>query len=170
MDCLEAIHARRSIRRYQKEDIPKEDLFKILEAARCAPSAANRQPWHFVVVINPEVKLALARACNGQVWMADAGAIICGLGSPEISEKWYAVDVAIAMQSLILAATALGYGTCWIGAFDEDAVREVLQIPSNWRVVALTPVGVPAESPAQRPRKAFPEVFSIDGFGNPLNW
>lgn len=166
---LDIFFQRRSIRKYEKGEIPWEHLAKILEAARSAPSAANRQPWHFVVVRDPDRKLALSRACHGQTWMADADCIICGIGLPEVSEKWYMVDVAIAMQNLVLAATALGYGTCWIGAFDEDAVKEVLEIPANLKVVALTPLGIPAEKPAQRPRKPFHEVFSLDKFGNPLH-
>ncbi|MBC7328162.1 nitroreductase family protein [bacterium] len=166
---LDIFFKRRSIRKYQKGEIPWEHLAQILEATRSAPSAANRQPWHFVVVRDPDRKLALSRACHGQTWMADADCIICGIGMPSVSEKWYAVDVAIAMQTLVLAATALGYGTCWIGAFDEDAVKEVLEIPAEHRVIALTPLGIPAEQPAQRPRKPFTEVFSLDKFGNPLH-
>lgn len=168
-DILDVFFQRRSIRKYEKKEIPWEHLVKILEAARSAPSAANRQPWHFVVVRDPDRKLALSRACHGQTWMADADFIICGIGLPEVSNKWYAVDVAIAMQTLVLAAAALGYGTCWVGAFDEDAVKEVLEIPHDLKVIALTPLGVPAEKPAQRPRKPFPEVFSLDKFGNPLH-
>ncbi|MGB9607296.1 MAG: nitroreductase family protein [bacterium] len=168
MNNLEVFFQRRSIRKYEKKEIPWEHLAKILEVARSAPSAANRQPWHFVVVRDPDRKLALSRACHGQIWMADADCIICGIGFPEVS-KWYMVDVAIALQTLVLAATALGYGTCWIGAFDEDAVKEVLEIPHNLKVVALTPLGIPAEKPAQRPRKPFSEVFSLDKFGNPLH-
>lgn len=166
---LDFFFQRRSIRKYEKGEIPWEHLAKILEAARSAPSAANRQPWHLVVVRDPARKLALSRACNGQTWMADADCIICGVGSPEASERWYAVDVAIAMQTLVLAATALGYGTCWVGAFDEDAVKEVLEIPDNLKVIALTPLGIPAEKPAQRPRKPFSELFYLDKFGNPLH-
>lgn len=166
---LDIFFQRRSIRKYEKGEIPAEHLAKILEAGRSAPSAANRQPWHFVVVRDPDRKLALSRACHGQTWMADAYCIICGIGLPEVSDKWYAVDVAIAMQTLVLAATALGYGTCWVGAFDEDAVKEILEIPHDLKVIALIPLGIPAEKPAQRPRKPFSEVFSLDKFGNPLH-
>ncbi len=90
--------------------------------------------------------------------MADAGAIIVACGHPEVSERWYAIDTAIAMEHLILAAHELGLGTCWIGAFNESRIKQLLGIPSNVRVVALTPVGYPDESPPPRPRKTLDEV------------
>lgn len=165
-DAISAIMDRRSIRRYKRLPIPEEDLRKILEAGRRAPSAGNRQPWHFVVVTSPDVKEAVSEACSGQRWMADAGAIICGIGDPQA--PWHPVDVAIAMQNMVIAATALGYGTCWIGAFNEGKVKEVLGIPEDKKVIALTPVGVPDESPGPRPRKPWEEVFSRDRFGHPM--
>ena len=119
MDTITAIMQRRSVRRYAAKGIPDDHLKAILEAGRQAPSAANRQPWHFVVVRDEERKRKLAAACSGQDWLADADVIVAGLGKPEVNEKWYPVDVAIAMENMILAATALGYGTCWIGAFEE---------------------------------------------------
>jgi len=165
MDALEAIKQRRSVRKYDRKPVPERDLLAILEAGRQAPSAANRQPWHFVVVKDEEVKRKLAAACSGQAWMADAGVIVAGLGKPSINEKWYPVDVAIAMQNMILAATALGYGTCWIGAFEHDRVRDLLQAPEDMRVVALTPIGVPADSPDARPRQPLAEFASLDRTG-----
>lgn len=170
MEAIEAILKRRSVRRYKPDPIPEEHLRRILECGRQSPSAGNRQPWHFVVTKDPELKGQLARACNGQTWMADAYIILTGVGLPEVSRGstgrlWYQVDVAIAMQDMILAATALGYGTCWIGAFDEEEVKRVLEIPEELAVVALTPIGVPAESPSPRPRKAPEEVFSEEKFG-----
>ncbi len=168
MDTLEAIMSRRSIRRYREGRIPDEDLRKILEAGRQAPSAGNRQPWHFVVIRDPEVKRQVAAACSNQMWMASADVIVAGVGLPEVSEKWYAVDVTIALQNMILAATSLGYGTCWIGAFDEGKVKEILGVPPEARVVALTPIGIPDESPAARPRKDFSQIFSRDRYGQPL--
>ena len=168
MDTLVAISARRSIRRYKPERVMDDDLKKILEAGRQAPSAGNRQPWHFIVVRDPETKRKVAEACSNQTWMALADVIVAGVGLPEVSEKWYAVDTAIALQNMILAATSLGYGTCWIGAFDEAKVKEILGVPENARVIALTPIGVPAEEPPPRPRKEPREVFSLDRFGNPL--
>jgi nitroreductase len=165
MDTLEAILARRSVRKYSPEPIPATDLARILEAGRQAPSAANRQPWHFVVVTDAGQRQRVAEACNGQTWMAGAGAILCGCGLPAVSEKWCPVDVAIALENMVLAATTLGYGTCWIGAFDAEAVKAALGIPEEVSVIALTPVGVPAESPDARPRKPTSEVFSRERYG-----
>ncbi|HHV61406.1 MAG TPA: nitroreductase [Firmicutes bacterium] len=165
MDTYYAALTRRSVRRYLRDDIPDEDLTKILEAGRTAPSAANRQPWRFVVVRDPKIREKVAAACNGQTWMADAAVILAGIGVPGESQKWYAVDVTIAMQTMILVASSLGYGTCWIGAFDEDKVKEVLGIPKEMRVIALTPIGKPSETPQARPRKDRSAVFFLDEFG-----
>jgi len=166
----EVILRRHSVRSYLPEPIDDAVLAQILEAGRQAPSAANRQPWRFVVVRDPERKKALAQACNGQMWLADAGAVVVGLGLPSVSERWYRVDVAIAMQNMIIAATAHGLGTCWIGAFDEAKVKDVIEAPEETRAVAITPIGVPkGDWPAGRPRKAFSEVYAADTYGQPLH-
>jgi nitroreductase len=165
METIAAIMQRRSIRSYLARAIPEEDLNTILEAGRQAPSAANRQPWHFVVVREEGQKKRLAEACSGQSWMAEADAIIAGLGKPAVNEKWYPVDVAIALENMIVAATALGYGTCWVGAFDEGMVKSVLGVPDDVRVVALTPVGAPADKPDRRPRMPLAEFASLNRYG-----
>ena len=168
MDTLQSIFERRSIRKFKPEGIPEEELKQILEATRQAPSAANRQPWHFVVVGDPEQKRRVAEACNGQMWMADAAYIIVACGLPEVSEKWYRVDVAIALENMVLAAKALGYGTCWIGAFRPDDVKAVCALPANVEVVACTPLGVPDIAPEARQRKPWSEVFSADRYGQSM--
>jgi nitroreductase len=167
-DTIEVIMKRRSVRKYEPKPLPESDLRTILEAGRQAPSAANRQPWHFVVVRDPEQKRLLAEACSGQSWLADADAIIAGVGKPSVNEKWYPVDVAIAMENMILAAAALGYGTCWIGAFDPEKVANVLRVPEDCKVVALTPLGVPADKPEARPRQPMEEFCSLDRYGEPM--
>jgi nitroreductase len=169
VNTLQTIFERRSIRRYTGEGIPEDDLRQILEAGRQAPSAANRQPWHFVVVSQPEQKRRVAQACNGQMWLADAAFILVGVGMPEVSGKWYRVDVAIAMENMVLAARSLGYGTCWIGAFNPEQVKEACQLPAEADVVACSPLGVPDISPAARDRKDWDEVFSADKYGRPLS-
>jgi nitroreductase len=168
MDTLQTILERRSIRQYKPQPIPAEHLKQILEAGRQAPSAANRQPWHFVVVGDPEQRQRVAQACNGQMWMADAAYILVALGLPKVSGKWYRVDVAIALENMVLAARSLGYGTCWVGAFDPEKVKAVCQIPVEAEVVACTPLGVPDAAPAARERKALGQVFSADRYGEPL--
>ncbi len=168
MDTLSTILQRRSIRKYQPTPIPPADLKQILDACRQAPSAANRQPWHFVIVSDPETRSRLAQACRGQMWMADAACIVVAIGLPEVSEKWYKVDVAIAMEHLVLAARSLGYGTCWIGAFTPEEVKAVCGLPATAEVVACCPLGAPDVSPEARPRKEWDEVFSSNAFGEPL--
>jgi len=163
---LEVVRKRRSIRRYRTEPVASEDLKKMLEAARLAPSAGNRQPWYFIVVRDAEIKRKLAEAAAHQMFIADADVIVVGVSDPRRSPRWHDRDLMIAMEHLILEATELGYGTCWIGAFNEDRVKEILEIPEEYRVVALTPVGVPDESPPPRPRRSLEEIVFQDKWGS----
>jgi len=159
VDFFEVVRNRRSIRKYRKEPIQDERLAMIFEAARIAPSAANRQPWRFVVVQDTDRKKALARAANNQMFLSEAAAIVAAVADPEVSSRWHEKDAMIAVEHMVLAATALGYGTCWIGAFEEDSVKRLLKIPERIRVVALLPIGVPNEAPASKPRKELHEIF-----------
>ncbi len=168
METLTTILERRSVRTYKKESIPDADLKQILESGHQAPSAANRQPWHFVIVGDPEQKARVAQACNNQMWMADAAYIIVAVGRPAVTEKWYKVDVAIALENMVLAAASLGYGTCWVGAFNDEDVRAVCGIPADLTVVACSPLGVPEVHPPARQRKQWDEIFSRDRLGQPL--
>jgi len=168
MDVFEAIRTRRSIRRYEKKPVEKEKLLKILEAARLAPSAVNFQPWSFIVVTDPKVKENLKAAYN-QDWFISAPVIIVACAFPERAwvrrdgEEYWKVDVAIAMQTLILAAWNEGLGTCWIGAFREEETKKALGIPPNVRVIAMTPLGYPAEQkgPVSN-RKPLEEITHYD--------
>jgi len=168
MDVFEAIKTRRSIREYQEKPVEQEKLSKVLEAARLSPSAANKQPWKFIVVTDPKVKESLRSAYNKD-WLISAPVIIVGCALPKEAwvrsdgEEYWKVDLAIAMQSLILEAWEQGLGTCWIGAFREDGVKKALGIPDDVRVVALTPLGYPAEEkePVVR-RKPLEEIVSYD--------
>ncbi len=168
MDTLQTILERRSVREYEDSSIPAGHLRQILEAGRQAPSAANRQPWHFVVVGDPAQKRRVAEACNGQMWMAKASHILVAVGLPQVSAKWYRVDVAIALENMVVAARSLGYGTCWIGAFDPERVKAVCGLPAEVEVIACTPLGLPKAWPAPRVRKEWGEVFSGDRYGQPL--
>lgn len=169
MDTLEAILSRRSIRTYKPDPVPPAHLQQILEAARQSPSASNRQPWHFVVIGDQDQKERVAHLCGEQMWMAGAAYIIVAVGLPTASAKWYRVDVAIALQTLVLAANSLGYGTCWIGDYRPAEIRDLLHLPAEMEVVACTPLGVPAVSPVARPRKEWDQVFSADEYGRPLS-
>jgi len=166
MDVFDAIRTRRSIRKYLNKPIEQEKLSKILEAARLSPSAANRQPWKFIVVTDPKVKEEL-RAAYDRDWFVSAPVIIVACALPgeawvrSDGEEYWKVDLAIAMQDLILEAWEQGLGTCWIGAFREEEVKRILGIPDEVRVVALTPLGYPAEEKGPvTQRKPLKEIIS----------
>ncbi len=165
-EMLRTVLARRSVRKYTPEPLPADDLRWILEAARRAPSGANRQLWRMVVVRDADLRRQTAEACNGQVWMAEAPVILCMVVAPGQSK----VNGAIALDHAILAATSLGYGTCWIGAYDAARVKQVLEIPEDHDIVCLTPVGVPAEHPGPRPRKPPAELFGDGHFDTALDY
>jgi nitroreductase len=158
VDFYEVLKTRRSIRSYRRDPVPEDKLQRILEAARGAPSAANRQPVFFYVVRDEQLRKGMLQV-YAQQWFADAPVIICACHRP--SEAWcrrdgksYAdVDLTIAMDHLILAAAAEGLGTCWIGAFKPQALRELLGLPPDLEPVALTPLGYPAQQPSPTPRK-----------------
>lgn len=166
MDVMEAIRTRRSIRAYKPDPVPDDALMTVLEAARLAPSAGNRQPWLFVVVREQAVKERL-REAYGAEWFHTAPVIICACGSPDCAWTrsdgmcYCAIDVTIAMDHLILAAWEQGLGTCWIGAFDPEKVKEALELPEGYEPIAMTPLGYPAESPAARPRKPLEEIVKF---------
>ncbi len=155
MDVLEAIKRRGSVRAYTGNAIEQEDLDKMLEAARQAPSAKNLQPWKFVVVIDPRLLPKLVPACHNQAFVKDAGAFIIGLVD---DEKWAKTDIAIALDHLSLEAVELGYGTCWIGSFDENALKEMVEIPENYDVEICMTVGVPDEKPRSPTKKNLDEL------------
>ena len=163
MEFYEVVRSRRSIRSYGPDAVEDQKLERILEAARLAPSAANRQPLVFYVIRDPRLRGDLRRA-YGQQWFTSAPVIVCVCCRPD--EAWrrgdgknYAdVDAAIAMEHLVLAAAAEGLGTCWIGAFKPQPLREILGIPDELEPVALTPLGYPAERPSATPRKSLDEL------------
>ncbi len=168
MSVMEVIRKRRSIRKYKPSEIPREHLLEILEAGRLAPSAGNRQPWRFIVVRGAEQRRKIAEAARGQMFIADASAVVIALADPEASPRWCDRDVMIAVENMVLAAAELGYGSCYIGAFEEEKVKSLLKIPEGLRVVVLLPLGVPDEAPPQRPRKGFNEIFYGEEYGRPL--
>lgn len=168
MNVHEAIHRRRSIRRFEPgREVPPELVEKLLTAATLAPSAGNAQPWRFIVVLSPGLKGELARAALGQAFIAQAPVVLVVCADLERARRAYGErgeslyclqDTAAATQNILLTATELGLGTCWVGAFDEGEVARLLGLPSSLRPVALIPVGYPAEEPPPRPRRPLPEV------------
>ena len=165
MSSIDFILTRRSIRRYDKKPIPKDILNQIFEAGRNAPSAANRQPIHFIIVNDEEAKKELSKGMfNRHIKGSPAVIVGCADVKSTLTGKWAIVDTAIAMQNMVIAAWALGVGSCWIGDFREEKVKELLKIPDKWKVVALVTLGYPAEQPKQRKKKPVEELFSINSF------
>ena len=172
MDVSEALKMRRSVRSYEETPVPKEALERILEAGRIAPSASNRQPWHFIVVTDSEKRKVISKGPYAK-FVTESPVVIVGLGDTKASPKWYIVDVSIALENMVLAATAEGLGTCWIGGFIEYEVRQLLGIPENFKIVSLLSVGYPRETPdvgggllrLVRPRKSLQEITSSEKYG-----
>jgi nitroreductase len=164
MDLMQAIRARRSIRNFLDKYVEEELLLAVLEAGRLAPSARNMQDWRFIVVRDAATRSLLAKAARDQQFVGQAPVVIAACGTSDLvmtcGQPAYAIDVAIALDHMTLAAAARGLGTCWIGAFYEDKVKEILGVPPEIRVVALLPLGYPAEEPEPRPRKSLDEIMA----------
>jgi len=169
MDVHTAIKTRRSVRAYKPDPVPDESLKRILEAARLAPSAANRQQWKFVVVRDPERRKQLSRAAHNQGFVGEAPVVITAVAlDPErvmsCEVPAYAVDLAIAVDHITLAAVEEGLGTCWIGAFSQEDVKRLLNIPPRYKVVALSPLGFPADQPRAKSRKELEDIVCYETF------
>jgi len=169
MEVKEAIQTRRSVRAYQDKEIPEEKIKKVFEAAQSAPSANNRQPWKFIVVKDPQSREKLARAAANQSFVGEAPVIIVAVAlQPEYVMRCgvpsYPVDLAIAVDHMTLSAVDEGLGTCWIGAFYQDEVRKILNIPEKYKVVALLPLGFPADKPGSKFRKPLEEMVCYESF------
>ena len=150
MDVHEAVRTRKSVRSYLAKPVEEDKLLRVLEAARLAPSARNRQEWRFVVVTGEATRRRLADAAAGQAFVAEAPVVIVGCAETDhhvmrCGHKCFPIDLAIAMDHLSLAAVAEGLGTCWIGAFSAEAVRSVLGIPAEIEIVELMPLGYPSD-------------------------
>lgn len=168
MDVFKAIKTRQSTRSYKITPVPEEKLKKVLEAARLAPSAHNTQDWKFIIVKDSNQKEKLAEAA-GKSFVAEAPVIIVavGLDPKNILSSGvpaYAVNLAIAVEHIVLQAVEEGLGTCWIGAFNQEKVKKVLDIPATCKVVALLPIGFPADKLREKVRKNLEEIVSYENF------
>jgi nitroreductase len=146
MDALEAIRKRRSIRRFKNDAIPKGDLEAIVDAGRLAATGSNRQPWEFIVVTD---RTTIAQFAVAAAWIEQAGAVIVVVMDP--TSRWWVEDGAAAIENMLLACTALGYGSCWVegdALLREAQFKALLGVPDDKRVMALIPVGIAAETPA----------------------
>lgn len=170
MDVHDAIKRRKSVREYDDRPVPEDVLERVLEAGRLAPSAMNYQPWHFVVVRDPEKRRALSEGRYAK-FLAQSPVVIVGLGDKARSPEWHVVDTTIALQQMVLAATAEGLGTCWIGSFYEDRVRTTLDVPERFAIVAMLALGYPkgghdirTEPVSVKKRKALKQIVSYDKY------
>lgn len=169
MDVFEAIEARYSVRSYQGRQVEEQKLNGVLQAARLAPSASNRQEWRFIVVRDEEKRQQLMEAARGQKYVGQAPVVIAACAKADehmmpCGQPSYPIDVAIALEHIALQAVEEGLGTCWIGAFDEKKVKSILGIPTSdqVRVVQLMPLGYPADSPGSKSRLPIDEIVMYD--------
>ena len=175
LTVFDVIQQRGSIRKYKDTPLPDSDLQTILKAAQLAQSAANRQPWEFIVVTD---KAQLEKLVDTGHWpgrppqssMITAPTVIICLANPELSRpvgpfNGFLVDLAIAIENMALTAWEMGIGSCWIGAFQEDKVKTILNVPENLRVVSLLTLGYADEQPRPKNRKELSEIIHYQQYG-----
>lgn len=161
MDAIEAIRKRRSVRDFTGETIPREDLETIVDAGRLAATGSNRQPWDFIVVTEREMIEKLKVASK---WMEKAGAIIAVVLDP--SSRWWIEDGAAAIENMLIASTALGYGSCWLEGYTlprEEEFKQLLKVPAEKRLLTLVPIGIPTEWPTIE-KKSLEEVLHWEAY------
>lgn len=169
MDFFELISKRYSVRAYQNVPIEQEKLDQVLEAARLAPTADNRQPFQLIVIHTVGRESELRQIYNRD-WFVQAPLIICACGIPKFSwvrrdhRRYLDVDVAIIMDHLILAATSLGLGTCWIAAFNAAKAKEILGLPDGIEPLIFTPLGYPADHLEKKVRKSITELVRYESW------
>lgn len=163
---FDLVAQRYSVRTFSQEPVEKDKILQILEAARLAPSAVNYQPWRFIVATDEDLKAEICQAYRGE-WLRNAPVIIVACADHEQSWKrrdgkdHCDVDIAIAVDHLILTATELGLGTCWVCAFDAERLHAILDLPEHVEPIVLIPLGYPGEGPIpMKKRKALEEIVS----------
>lgn len=165
MDLFEVIKKRRSVRLFQDKPVPMEDLVKIVDAGRLAPSGSNLQRREFIIITDKSILTRL----NDVQPVFDTGAAIAVI----VDRTKYAVeDASAAVENILLAATALGYGCCWVEGTlipNENWVKELLGIPKNKKLFALIPIGIPLTSGEQAPKKPLDEVAYLNRYGEKLS-
>jgi len=169
MSILGIIKNRRSVRKFQKKEIPEEIVEKLIEALIWAPSAGNLQSRKFNFVFNEKIKKDLVKAALGQDFISQAPLVVVGCTDDKIAFRYgergkdlYSIcDVSASIQNMMLLATELGLGTVWIGAFDKKEVEKILNLPENLKPIAIVPIGYPAEEPSVPPRVSKSEAIKI---------
>jgi nitroreductase len=166
---INSIRDRFSVRRFLDKPVEKEKLDQILEAARLSPSARNIQPYHFVVVDDPDKRSKLTEICMGQKFISEApvSIVVCASNTDYVmtcGQPAYTVDAAIAAEHINLQAVELGLGTCWIGSFDHDKLAELINLPEAFKIITLLPIGYPATKKGKRNLKSIDELVSYNSF------
>ncbi|HLC61582.1 MAG TPA: nitroreductase family protein [Candidatus Nanoarchaeia archaeon] len=161
MDVFDCIRTRRSVRKYKDKQVPWDNIVEILQAAKFAPFAGNVFNCKFVVIKNEDKRKAIAETCAQQYWMQDAPIHIVVVGEPEKSERYYGArggrlytvqGAAAAMQNMLLTAHSLGLGACWVGAFDEEEIRRLCNLPEHVNVQGILTIGYADEVPEMPPK------------------
>jgi nitroreductase len=174
---LDKVLSRRSVRQYEAKDIPDNVLKSILEAGRQAPSAMNLQPWHFIVVTDPQLKQQLADGRYNKFIPDCPVTIVACANTKAVDHRptmkvayeqraLAIIDVSIALQNMVIAAWAQGVGSCWIGDFRESHVKSTFQIPDQWRVVALLTLGYPVNPPQSKTKKFLDDIITYNIFSS----
>ncbi|MFC2067831.1 nitroreductase family protein [Chloroflexota bacterium] len=163
MNCVERVLTRRSVRKFKKESIPDIILQNILEVGRLAPTATNIQTWHFVIARDQKAKEAFSFGGFNK-WTSDAAFIVLGLYkiSEVVIEKLSLLDVTIALQNMVVAAWVQGVGSCWMAAFDDNKLRDTLNLPADSRIVGAVACGIPDENPVKPTKKLLSEIVHFD--------
>ena len=163
MDVKDAIANRLSIRRYAQASIPPDHMETLFKSLQLAASGNNNQNWEFVFVGDADMKSRLVGACANQSFVARCAYFIAGVADP--SQKWHMVDITIAFTNFTLQAAELGYGTCWIGAFEENKIKDLLGVPDEKKVVICMTFGLPEGRHVARKRKAIDEFIFAERYG-----
>ena len=180
MTFEELVHRRRSLRRYSSKPVSKEDILKCLEAARLAPSACNSQPWYFLVIDEPALKDRIADRIFSGIYsmnkfakeapvlvavVSERSRILASIGGQVRDTRYRLVDLGIASEHLILQAEEFGIGSCWIGWFDEKALKKEMKIPQNKKIDVVISLGYPAEDKiVPKTRKSLAEISSFNKY------
>ena len=179
METLDCIALRRSCRKYKPDEVEWEKIGKIILAARDSPSSGNLQNWSFIIVQDDSARQSIAEASYGQLWMGQAPVHIVVCGHTKKASQFYGLrgerlytiqNCAAAVQNILLAATDIGLGSCWVGAFDEEQLRSICGIPDDVRPQAIVTLGYAAEKPREPPWKQ--EIYTItflNSFGGRMN-
>ena len=160
MDCIDTLLTRRTTRKYTQTPIPQEKIDKILEAGRQSPSAVNRQPWHFIMITDQKQKDKIGSGMFNRHIRQSAFTIIGTYTTDDpVTKRWGLVDTTIALQTMAIAAHLQGIGTCWIGDYNEQRLRDAINIPETTSIAALIAFGNPQNTPKTNPKKPLNQIL-----------